>query len=304
MFVAVHYRVYFQKDDGFIYEAQYDSTEDTSAFHTVTSLFQAKIGTNLAAVLINQSPPQIRVFYQDVNYAIQEQVFNGSFWTQGTGSTGLPSDNASPITSLGAIAWNGSETSEIRVYYQKSDATLGEIVFDGSWTLGQNFSNLGYPGSGIGATILGNSSLPASPLLRVYYQGRDTRLHELAYNGTNWSDTLIRVGIAPTTPAPGAGITAVNWFDNGFTESQIKVYFETATGNIAQAAYIADSGWLRPAIINTVVAGFRTPIAATLYGNGTDLNIHIWVQSSTQNLLTFTHIFWSSMGFIFQPAGF
>jgi len=278
---AVHVRVYFQRTDGFVYEAQYDS--NAGGFHTVTSLFPAKIGTSLAAVVINQSPLQIRVFYQDPNYAIQEQVFDGSTWTQGDG---LPSDDASPITSLGAAAWNVSGTTGIRVYYQKLDTTLGEIIFDNTWSIGQNFSNLGFPGSGIGVALLSNSSLPASPVFRVYYQGRDLSLHQLEFDGVNWSDEGLSESVA-ITPGPGAGISVVNWADSGNTESEIRVHYEEENGRIAQANYLHPSGgWVTPSIISNVVAGFRTPITSTVWGGASDLHIGVYLQSSTQNPLS------------------
>jgi hypothetical protein len=300
MSVAIHIRVYLQRDDGFVYEAQYDSNL-ASNFHTVTSLFQAKVGTSLAAVLLSQSPIQIRLFYQDPAYAIQEQMSDGTTWTQGSG---LPSDDASPTTSLSATAWNGT-TTEIRVYYQKSDATLGEIVFENSsWVLGANFTNLAFPATGIGAIILSNSSLPANPLLRVYYQRRDLSFHQLAYDAGNWTDQAINVSAAP--PAPGAGIGAVEWAANdGSGESQINAFYEMETGAIVQASYESSSGWAA-SVVSIIVAGFRAPLAPTLWQNGTfgiGQHIRMYVQSSTVNSLVQIN-FDTGVGFTSVFAGF
>ena len=264
-----------------MYEAVFDSNVNDATFYAVNPIFQAKFGTSLAAVLLDQSPVSIRVYYQEPSFALQEQAFNGTTWSKGAS---LPSSNVSSITSLGAIGWTAGGETQVRVYYQKTDSTLGEIAFTGSsWTQGASFSNQAFPETGI-APILLRSALPTD-VIRVYYQGSHLSFHELAFDGTKWSDGTINVSNEP--PAPGAGITAVEWdADDGSGGVDIRVYYETDTGSIVQVPYQSASGWGTAGIVSNVKAGFRTPIASTLWGTASALHIRLYLQSSGQSGFT------------------
>jgi len=281
---GLHIRVYYQRVDGFIYEAAWDQNSGWNAGNT--KLVQAKIGTPISAIVFAVTQPQIRLYYLDNANVVQEFVFS-SGWSKGAT---LPSTSVSPITSLAAVTWGSGP--EIRVYYQRQDSSIQEIAFSSGWSLGNQFKNTaGYPGTSLSA-VLSNGN----PSIRVYYQAQDLTLHELNWSG-GWSEGVIKV-----SPPPAAGMVAVSWLDASGNNPSIRIYFADNSGDVQELSYNTSTGWVTPPAIPTSVAtSFRIPIGAIAWGNG-PVNIRVYFQSSSQNQLT--EMAWGGSSWSFGTMGF
>jgi len=270
---GVHIRVYFQKDDGFVYEGAWDEGSGWNSGNT--KLFAAKIGTPLSAIVFSPSQPQIRLYYLDTSYVLQEYAFSGG-WTKGAT---LPCTNITPISSLTALTWLTSESQQIRVYYQTTNSTIQEVAFSSGWSSGFTFSDVAFPGTSLSAAKIKDNVINGNPSFRVYWQGPDLILNEYAWSG-NWSNSKINV-----SPAPSAGIAAVAWLDASGS-AHIRVYLENQAGSIQELSYNDAGGWVTPpATPTSVLASFRAPIGAIVWTDS-NVNLRVYVQSATSNKMT------------------
>ncbi|TFK60781.1 hypothetical protein BDN72DRAFT_883445 [Pluteus cervinus] len=267
-----HIRVYFQQDDGFVYEGAWD--QGTGWSPNRAQLFQAKTGTPLAAVVFAPAQVQIHIYYVDRSNVLQEYVYNNGW---GKGAT-LPSPNLSPITSLTAITWNESMSQQTRVYYQRQDNTLQEVVYSSTngWSPGQSLGNLAYPGTGLGAVATSYNNVS----FHIYWQANDLSLHEYIWSNT-WSNNILQ-----WSPVPASGISAVTWPDSSGNPF-IRVYFENPAGTIQEVGYNGTSGWvLDPSALTDNLVSLRAPISAALWVNGDDIEIRAYAKSNSSSTHT------------------
>ncbi|TFK60782.1 fucose-specific lectin [Pluteus cervinus] len=267
---GLHIRVYFQKDDGGVYEGAWDQGNGWSSSNT--KLVQAKSGTPLAAITFD--PTQIRVYYIDESNVLQEYVYNNG-WSKG--ST-LPSPNISPTTSLSAVTWGPSSSEQVRVYYQKQDNTVQEVVYSSGWSLGNSFGDQANPGTGLGAILA--TDINNTPSLRVYWQAKDLTLNEYNWSGS-WSNRNLN-----WSPAPSSGIAAASWTDSSGNPF-VRVYYENSAGTIEEVGYNSPSGWVvGPGAPTSTVVGSQTPISAIVWVNGGDIEIRVYVQNNSSDTHT------------------
>ncbi|TFK60779.1 hypothetical protein BDN72DRAFT_850249, partial [Pluteus cervinus] len=262
-------------NDAFVYEATWDQGIGWNSVDN--KLFQAKVGTPLAAIAFAPTQVQIRLYSLNDSNALQEYAYNGG-WQQGSS---LPFPNLSPTTSLAAVTWAQSTSDqEIRVYYQKQDNTLQEIGFSPGprWTATNSFTDQAYPGTGLGAILATDNN--NSPSLRVYWQGSDLSLNEYDWAG-GWSNRKLN-----WSPAPSSGIAAASWTDSSGNPF-VRVYFENTAGIIQEVGYNTPSGWVvGPNDPTDTVVGSQTPISAILWVNGSDTEIRAYVKSNSSDTHT------------------
>ncbi|TFK71275.1 hypothetical protein BDN72DRAFT_958198 [Pluteus cervinus] len=263
-------RLYFQKDDGFIYEALWYQT--TNWHSTYAKLFQPKPGSPLTAITF--PPTQIHIYYLDNSNALQEYIYNHG-WSNGAT---LPATDLSPSTSLAATTWTTASSQEIRVYYQKQDNTIQELVYSTSsgWSSGNSFTDQAYPGTGIGAfaTNFNNDTLAT----RVFWQANDLTLNEYVYPG--WTrDTL------QWSATPSGSISAAAWLDTS-GNTRVRLYFENSAGYVEEVSNNGPSWAVNPNVPANVLAGFKAPISATMWLDGGAAQIRTYVKSNSSN----THV--------------
>ncbi|TFK68946.1 hypothetical protein BDN72DRAFT_841138, partial [Pluteus cervinus] len=262
-------RLYIQKDDGFVYEAASDQNDLWNP--NTTKLFRAKAGTPLAAVA--PAPSQVHLYYLDTSNILQEYIYNGS-WAKG--ATPLPSTNIAPITSLAATTWiDSSSVLNIRLYYQKQDNTIQELVYSpgSGWSSGYSFTDQAYPGAGLGAfATYFNKALFTS----VYWQANDLNVHEYVYT-SSWSTNMFK-----WSAAPSSGITAIGWPDTSSNRPQIRVYYENTARSVEEVSYGYPSGWIGNVPINTLV-DIPAPISATVWLSG-GVEVRSYVKSNSSNV--------------------
>ena len=149
---------------------------------------------------------QIRIYYMDQNYVVQEWGYKHSKWYQG--EIGRLGAKATPGSGLAAVTYGekandtGSDGDHIRVYYQgrgrlnhhihplncPTDAKtndIKELAYDNGsgWSHGGlNISNV------LAGSRIAGVSLPwgGGSYLRLYFQDWDLYLREWAWNGKTW----------------------------------------------------------------------------------------------------------------------
>jgi hypothetical protein len=284
--LGVHIRVYFQRVDGFIYEAAWDDATGWNSGNA--KLFQAKTGTPLTAIIFAVNEPQIRLYYLDNTNTIQEFAFTGTSWVKGAT---LPGAAASARTSLAAVTWDSAP--DIRLYYQLQDNTIQELAFtSNTWVVGGHFaSTQTFPGSALTATLIN-----PSPSFRVYYQATDISLHELSWTG-EWSDG--RLDVFPPAQAP---LSAVSWLDSSETEAFIRIYFPDSAGDFQELSFNSPSGWvIPPAVPINGLTGFTTPLSAVEWGSG-PVNIRVFSLATNEN--NFSQLAWNTSAWNLGGLGF
>ncbi|TFK59769.1 hypothetical protein BDN72DRAFT_851048 [Pluteus cervinus] len=268
-------RLYTQKDDGFVYEATGDQSGNWDS--STTKLFQAKAGTPLAAIV--PSPSQIHLYSIDTSNMLQEYVYNNG-WSKGT--TQQP-HGLTPITSLAAVTWTEPTSQQIRVYYQKSDNTIQELMYSSStgWETGWSFGDHAYPGTSFSGAIFKENVIDNYPSFRVYWQDTSLGLNEYAWCGSGWSNRDLQYNVAPNS-----GISAVAWLD-GSGNSSIRVYFEdTASNFVQEVSYNDTSGWvIPPGTPTNTTASLGAPVSAVAWTDG-GVHIRVYVQSTSSNNTT------------------
>ncbi|TFK59766.1 hypothetical protein BDN72DRAFT_965946 [Pluteus cervinus] len=257
-------RLYTQKDDGFVYEATSDQSGNWNS--STTKLFQAKPETPLAAIAPASS--EIHIYYLDTSNMLQEYVYNNG-WSNGAAPA---SPNISPNTSLAATTWyDNFSVQQIRLYYQKQDNTIQELAYStgSGWSSGQAFSDQAYPGTGLGAFASNSVSFST----RVYWQAKDLTLNEYI-SGSGWTRNTLQ-----WSASPSSGIAAIAWLN-----LNIRVYYENIAGNVEEVSYNNASGWAgSPSPPTNTLVGFQSPISATFWVNGADIEIRTYAKSNSSN---------------------
>ncbi|TFK71243.1 hypothetical protein BDN72DRAFT_958173 [Pluteus cervinus] len=270
-------RLYIQKVDGFVYEAVSDESSNWSL--DTTKLFQATPGTPLTAVAL--APSQIHLYYLDISNMLQEYIYNNSQWA--TGVTPLPSTNIAPNTSLASTTWTDpSAVQQIRLYYQKRDNTIQELVYTtgSAWSSGHSFTDQAYPGTGLGAFATHANDILDT---RVYWQANDLTLNEYFHvtQPDSWSRSTLQ-----WSAAPSSGIAAAAWPDPSGNPN-IRLYYENIAGNVEEISYGDTSGsGGNPSPPTNTIVGFQAPISATLWVNETDVEIRTYAKSNSSNTRT------------------
>ena len=194
-----------------------------------------------------------------------------------------------------ALIWSRSNSQQIRVYYQKKDSTIQEVVFSAGWSSGFTFSEVAFPGTSLSAAKIKDCVINDNPSFRVYWQATNLVLNEYAWPG-NWSNSQIKV-----TPAPSAGIAAVAWLD-GNGGARIRVYLENQAGNIQELSYNDGGGWVTPPFTPTnVFTSFGALIGAIVWTESS-VNLRVYVQSTTSNKIT--ELAYSGSGWSVGTLGF
>ncbi|TFK60783.1 fucose-specific lectin [Pluteus cervinus] len=272
-------RVYIQKDDGFVYEAASEQSNNWNT-NTTTQLFQAKAGTPLAAVV--PGPSQIHLYYLDTSNILQEYIYDGS-WAKGP--TLLPYTNLAPNTSLAATTWtDSSSVQQIRLYYQKQDNTIQELSYATSsgWSPGHSFTDQAYPGTGLSAVA---NSAGGNLSCSIYWQGNDLTLNQYILPPSSWTRNTLQ-----WSPAPSSGIAAIIYADYYLHDLHVRVYHESTAGIIQEDAYDAPpsgaQGWssATTAINSNTLVNVPTPISTTVWTNSTGIEVRSYVKNSTNNV--------------------
>jgi len=123
-------RVYYQGEDNYVYEHSFsDSSSWTSSGTRLP--FKTAPDSYLDAIVYDVSPgkndPQIRIYYISEALHLEEYCLNPAGtrgWFKGADFNDI-APNPLRETKVTALAWEGPE---IRIYYQKTDLTLKEVV--------------------------------------------------------------------------------------------------------------------------------------------------------------------------------
>jgi len=218
--------------------------------------------TPLAAITYSGGK-QIRVYYLDTNYFVQEYCFTDNKWYQG--EVNKLGARAVPSAGLAAAAFGvdvhgvGEKGVHIRVYYQ--DATTNrveELANDGSWYKGKLEIN-----DALGATDLAAVAywFQDQTQIRVYYQDRGLSLREYGYNKTGWFKGAFNPGQA-TAHTPLAALA--------FSSVQLQVYYRNLKGEIV---YVKNTGsWGTPIVIKDIGPGYN--LAVLEWDNGNRLRLY------------------------------
>ncbi len=226
-----HIRVYFQRDDGFIYQSIWNERGGWEP--TVQKLYEAKLGTSITANYLGLADGIIRIFFSSPNddISLASYLLPKDKWTDPSTILSASVGKILSITSLAATGWFVEGRGTFRLFYQRQDFTIQELVQatgDDPWVLGTRFKVPAYPGSSITASSVASLS-NSDGSHRVYYQATDTSIYELAWgtDGVIWTEVHHNVTIPPRS---GLGSTIWRSADN----IHAKLYFLNNSGVIQE----------------------------------------------------------------------
>ena len=210
-----------------------------------------------------------RLYYQTSDGHVHEIAWN-PHWssTDLTGATGSPSAVAGT-----AIACFGFGPNLLpRVYCQTEDGHVHEIAWNPHWSTTDITGATNAP-LAVSETAIACFGLGANLDPRVYYQGTDGHLHEIAFN-PGWSTTDITS--AASAPSAVAG-TAIACF--GLGESRLpRVYFQSDDGHVHEIAW--NPHWSTTDITGAIGAPpARAGTAIACFGLGANLDPRVYYQT-------------------------
>ncbi|KAI9764889.1 MAG: hypothetical protein M1839_005692 [Geoglossum umbratile] len=270
-------RVYYQNEDNSIRESCFDS--DNKWFTRGNAVATNARRNSPIAVASWNNGTQIRVYFLDNSNKIRERVgesnsndvSRATTWKDGGDLTQAVVRQESKL----AIARPGKDDTTLRVYYQKEDNSLGEIMFmkaganRNTWRLSATVFPTAFPGSGLSAV----SAKPAGDV-RLYYQGNDGQLKEHYKGNAGWGKS----DHPPIPLIPKASISALLWYTSQNTQNpeDLRIHVFTVSSNrVAEISYYgSEAGWdsnltyLNPAY--TSGANYSTVAASRIAGNTND----------------------------------
>lgn len=246
-------RVYYQLLNGYVEESKHvDGVWSNSQL-----VFRPVDDTPLAAIIYSGGK-DIRVYYLDTNYLVQEYAYTGGKWVQGEinklGARATPNSGLAAVVFGSDVLGHGEKGVHIRVYYQ--DATtlkVQELANDGSWVKGQLEITDSLGGTDLAAVAY---YFQNQTQLRVYYQDRGLFLREYAHNNNGWFKGDFNPGQV-TAHTPLAALA--------FSEVQLQVFYRDLKG---QVVYVRNTGsWGPPNAIEGVGPGYNFAVIQWENGN-------------------------------------
>jgi hypothetical protein len=232
--------------------------------------------TPLAAVRAEgENPATIHLFYIDTDNRIKEYLLPyQSGWSPGAT---LPADDIADSSDLAAVATGEGSGLELRVFYQKTDATVEELRFyNGSWHKARQFTDAK---AGTGLTVLNSDAykgLDATPFLHLFYVGQvkyDKLIHQSAKGGDDWTrEQLLEQG--------GGGLTSVSW--STYNDHEMMLHFPNGDlpGEVVGMLYTSNTGWDGARLPDYTVKSHNRPLASVAFFPTQGLTIGVFVKSA------------------------
>jgi REP element-mobilizing transposase RayT len=240
------------------------------------------------------------VYYLGTDGHLHELWWSGTTWSHNDLTATARNNPVDPLPDS-ALAGFGLNGNSPRVYYQGTDNHVHELWWSGTfWShndltaTAQNNPVPAATGSALTAFAIGSNSP------RVYYQGTDSHVHELWYDGTAWHNNDL-TATAQNNPTPTATDSALSSFALGGTSP--RVYYQSSDGHVHELWW-SGSAWSHNDLTiiahnNPVLAAAGSAISSfSLTGNfprvyyqGGDNHIHeLWYGGSgwSHNDLTAT----------------
>ena len=195
---------------------------------------------------------QFHIFYQDVSNNIHGLYFNGSLWSDGNMTAAIPGASALPYGS----GISGFSIGNFQyVYFVGSDQHIHEFSYVDNWVdTDVTERSRGATPKPIGKLV----SYATSPnnQRHVYYVATDATIHQLYWNGIQWSDENL------TSFTGGALADTSNI--GGCAVGNFQYIFFASHGHLHMYSYVnswTDTDWTDISGISNVfyVSGFGTP---------------------------------------------
>jgi hypothetical protein len=241
-------QVFYQLLNGQIQESKH-----LDGIWTTEKLNFSPVDDSPLAVITYNAGKEIRLYYLDKDYLVQEHCFShGKGWYRGEISK--LDARATPGSGLAAIAYGsdvlgaGENGVHIRVYYQEAKTNdVAELANDGYWHAGELRI----------ADALGATNLAAvayyfqnQTQIRVYYQNRDLYIKEHGHNNSGWFKGELNAGQI-TARSPLSALA--------FSEVQLQVYYRDLKGRVV---FVRNTGsWSGPNVIEGVGPGYNFAVA-------------------------------------------
>ncbi|KAK0438157.1 fungal fucose-specific lectin-domain-containing protein [Desarmillaria tabescens] len=236
-------------------------------------LFNAVLFTPLAAINFNDGK-EIRVYYLDEQYVLQEYCYSADQGKWFPGELGNMKIQAATNTSIAAMQYGDDRGGVyIRVYCQElGSGAIKEFCNNGYWFRGATLP-VALSGSSLAAVVYSWNGLQ----LRVYYQTDDLSIKEHCINDKSgeWFPGKLDFGKAPGC----VPISAIGYgTSNGGAE--LHVYWRNLDNEIVGTK---NTGSWGP--VNTVVGGLKpgTQFAAAQWSNGK--NLRLYYQTADDSVL-------------------
>jgi len=228
------------------------------------SLFAKPTDGSPIASITYHGGKQIRVYYLDENYFIQELCFtedNGWY----IGEIHTLKARATPGSGLAAIIYgalqlgDGEEGDHIRVYYQDYETqAIKELANDGYWHQGDLHVDNAYGGTSLAAVTY---YFQHQTQIRVYYQNKSLELKEYGHNNKGWFAGAFNPGQATVGTPLGALV---------FGGVELQVYWRDLHGHVVFARNTG--AWGHPTTIEPIGPGYK--LAVLQWDNGKYLRIY------------------------------
>lgn len=249
-------RIYFQGYNGQLCETY---TNDGSTFKRTAGDLPApvkpKTFTPIACVCYDDLA-EIRVYYLNIDYELQELCYTGGRWI--AGELNDKKLVVASYTNLAVVHW----ASEFRIYYQRpNDNHIVEYGRSGTNAWAQtNVLREALPGSSLSAIRT------ADNIIRVYYQARDVSTHQLTTKN-NWGDDT---EIAAARTAPHTALSAVSIKDDSVA---IRLYTQAPTEN-KWVEMLGDqsNAWGGPDPLGTAIP--LSKLASVTWGSVSDIRVY------------------------------
>jgi len=207
--------VFYQRIDRHIDESKHLDGVWTNQHLTVTPVAV----TPLASVTYN-SGKEIRVYYLDTNYIVQEYGYSeGRGWFQG--EIGQLKAKAGHSSGLAAVVYGDDKGGvHLRVYYQADSHVVAELANDGAWHHGELNLTGALPGTNLAAVAY---NFQSQSQIRLYYQAADLSLKEHGHNNSGW----FAGGFNPGKAESRTPLSALAYGD-----VELQVYWRNTSGHI------------------------------------------------------------------------
>lgn len=223
-----------------------------------SKLTAAPVEATPFASVTYSSGKQIRVYYLDSNYTIQEFCYTeGKGWYQG--EVGKMNVKALPGAGLAAVVQENNGVA-LHVYYQEPEGrVIRELYNNGSWHQGELLI-----GGAIGGTYLAavTYDFQNQNQVRIYYQAEDLFIREHCHNNDGWFPGELNSGPAFVRTSIAAVV---------FGSVELRVFYRDAKSHVVS---IANTGsWGSPKSITGI--GPSTGLAVLQWEGGKYFRVYI-----------------------------
>ncbi|THH31406.1 hypothetical protein EUX98_g2796 [Antrodiella citrinella] len=205
-------------------------------------LVKAALFSPLAALSFNVSDgKEVRLYYLNQQYILQEYILSKSKGVWYTGSLGSMNIQAAPNTSFAAVHHGRQgDGLYIRVYYQEPISRhIQELCHDGQhWSKGSLIPCTALYGTRLAATV-STEATAVEPRLRLYYQTNDLSIKDCRYESGEWVPGELN---APRAP----GWTPISAFCSSSKAEPLHkthVYWRDVSNDLVETVSSGDDRW-------------------------------------------------------------